>query len=161
MAKVLLIVVLVLIPLAASAQVAVQIVHSGYDTVGQRLVFYYKEAIRRSSSFRLVLDDNLGLRVRVVTLEPAGSGGVGYSTVYSATWTWNNPDQLFDFYLTQVVGTCGSSRVHECAENLLVETNNQLERLQRLFIAAPPVTTPSNPAMQGTRPKRRTPELSR
>ncbi len=114
------------------AQVSVEVIHSGQDSVGQQLVFYYKEAIRSSASFHLTLGSTLGFRVRIVTLDPSEIKS-SYSTVYSATWTWNNPEKPFDFYLTQYVGTCGANRVRSCAEDLLVATNTELEKIQRIL----------------------------
>ena len=119
-------------PHLVMAQMPVEVIHSGRDSVGQRLVFYYKEAIRSSASFTLALNPTLGLRVRIVTLDPDDASR-GYSTAYSATWTWTNPQSPFDLYLTQYVGLCGASRVRSCAEDLLVTTNNQLEDIQRLL----------------------------
>jgi hypothetical protein len=127
-----LLLVLSLSPGIGFAQVPVQVVHSGNDAVGQRLVFYFKEAIRGSTSFSVALEPTLGLRVWIVTLDPDNPSRA-YSTVYSAAWTWNNPNEPFDYFLTQYVGTCGSQRVRSCAEDLLVATNSQLERLQRLL----------------------------
>jgi hypothetical protein len=125
---------LVAVSSIAEAQMPVEVVSSGQDPVGQRLVYFFKDAIRRSSTFTLSLEENLGFRVSIVTLDPEQRRTAeGYWTVYSATWTWNNPEQPFPFYLQQVVGTCGSNRVRECADSLLVVTNDQLERVARLI----------------------------
>jgi len=121
--------------LPAQAEVAVQVVHSGDDSIGQRLAYFYKEALRNSSEFVVALDPQLGFRVRLITLDPT-ERETGYSTVYSAVWTWNNPEEPYDFYLTTVVGTCGSNRVKGCAEDLLVTTSQQFEKIRAILSQA-------------------------
>jgi hypothetical protein len=116
------------------AAVPVEVTGTSDDAVGKRLVFYFKEGIRASQSFQLSLGNQLGLQVKIVTLDPS-TNNAGYSTIYSAVWTWNNPSNPFPLYLTSSVGTCGSSRVKECAESLLVTTNDQLEDIARLVKA--------------------------
>lgn len=132
MIKFIAVVCLLMLSEIAGAQMPVQVVHTGTDRIGQQLVFYYKEAIRGSNSFKIALEPTLGIRVRVVTLDPDDANR-GYSTTYSVTWTWNNPQQPFDYYLTSYVGICGADRVRSCADDLLVVTSNQLEDLQRLL----------------------------
>lgn len=117
----------------ASTPIIVQA--TGNDMVGQRLVYYFKEAIRTSASFRLSQGDEPGIEVRLVTLDPS-SGDTGGSTVYSAVWTLANPKKYTEIYLTSVVGTCGTKRVHECAEDLLATTDEQRTGIMKVLSAA-------------------------
>ena len=116
------------------AQTPVEVKGTANDPVGQRLVFYFKESIRSSGSFRLAVSEELGIQVRIVTLDPS-DGNTGYSTVYSAVWTWNNPKQIFPVFLTSQVGICGASRARGCAEDLLVVTDKQREDFVKLLQA--------------------------
>lgn len=117
------------------AGIPVDVEATSRDAVGQRLVFYFKENIKASSSFQLSLDEQTGFQVSIITLNP-DDDNQSYSTVYSAVWKWNDAENLLPYYMHSRVGTCGSNRVKECAVDLLVETNNQLERLARLIKAA-------------------------
>jgi hypothetical protein len=122
---------LVCSPALALMQVEVSATTS--DTVGQRLVFALKEGIRRSSSLALSFDQSKPrIQVNVVTLDQSTSTP-GNSTVYAVVILWNNPAQLFPFYLTQYVGHCGSSRVVECADGLVAGVSEQSDSLLKLF----------------------------
>jgi hypothetical protein len=129
---------LVLPAAVCEAQIPVHVVGSGQDPVGQRLVYFYKEALRGSSTFTVALEEGAGFRVSIVTLDPEQREATrGFWTVYSVTWTLTNPEQPFPYHLHQMVGTCGASRIRECADSLLVITNDQAERVARLIRAIP------------------------
>ncbi len=113
---------------------SVEFRHTGDDAVGTRLAYNVREEIRDSKSMNLTYDDDkVRMQLILVTLEPGNSNS--YSTVYSATWVWNNPEQPFPFYITSVVGTCGTSRVSEVAQDLVAQTDKHLNDLRRLFNA--------------------------
>ncbi|WP_157288443.1 hypothetical protein [Uliginosibacterium gangwonense] len=117
----------------AIAEMPVEISSTTPDYVGQRLVFALKEEIRRSTSLGITFDRNKPrLQVNIVTLDP-NSSMPGYSTSYSMVILWNNPSQPFPFYLTQFVGTCGNSRILECADGLTANVSDQSDNMLKLF----------------------------
>jgi hypothetical protein len=66
---------LVVFASTASAQVTVEVAHTGNDDLGQRLAFELREQIRSSSGFTLVQNEG-GYQIAIVTLSIAdGSDG--------------------------------------------------------------------------------------
>ena len=118
----------------AYGQTPVQVKSTSNDPVGQRLVYYFKESIRSSTSFQLAISDELGIQVHIVTVDPS-DGNTGYSTAYSVVWTWYNPEKIFPIYLSNNVGVCGANRVRGCAEDLLVLTDKRREDIAKLLKA--------------------------
>lgn len=103
------------------------------DSVGKRLVYQFKEGLKKSESMYLTYVRELGLKVTIVTLE-GDSDCPGTQTVYSIVWLWDNPDQWLPFYLTSSVGYCGYLRVEDVAESLVAETNEQSEMMIKFLI---------------------------
>lgn len=119
--------------LHAQAQVPVEVEHTGRDSVGQRLAYYVKESLRASRGLELTTDESIvRMQLSIVTLE-GNRDSPGSYTVYSASWLWTNPKNLFPFYLTSSVGYCGTQRARECAEDLVAKTNTQAEEIQKLI----------------------------
>ncbi len=109
--------------------------HSGDDAIGTRLGYKINEEIRESKSMALTFDETIArMQLILVTLEPNSSNS--YLTVYSATWVWNNPEQPLPFYITSMVGTCGTNRVNEVAEDLVAQTDKHLNDIRKIFVAA-------------------------
>jgi hypothetical protein len=100
----------------------------GDDTAGQRLVYWIKEGLRRSSRFKLVEQQSFGFELSIVTLE-IDKDNPGGSTVYSVSWVWNNSEQPYPFFLTSEVGLCGSKRIQECAEGLVASTDKYASQM--------------------------------
>ena len=110
----------------ALAQVKVHVSSTAPDSVGGRLVFGVKEAIRRSSGMTLAeREQDALISVRIVTLDPdTNNSSNGYRTIYSLVWTARTMHATpVDMYLSNSVGLCGSGRVAECAEELTADTD--------------------------------------
>lgn len=103
------------------------------DSVGKRLVYQIKEGINRSTSMHITLEEELGMGLKIVTLEGDRDTPGNYTT-YSVTWTWINPEQVFPFYLTSSVGVCGSSRVESVAESLVADTHETAETILKMLM---------------------------
>ena len=119
--------VLICTSVAASAQIKIAIVSTVPDPVGERLVYANKEGIRRSSGMQVVdrVQDGL-IRVNIVTLDPDKSDSSGNRTIYSVVWTAQTFHEIpVTMYLTNSVGICGSSRVSQCADGLIANTDEQ------------------------------------
>ncbi len=125
-----------LIAEAVFAEMPVEVISRTPDTVGQRLVFAMKEGIRTSASLGISFDQTKPrMQVNVVTLDQ-NSSNPGYSTTYSLVILWDNPEQVFPFYLTQYVGYCGSNRVRECADDLVASVSEKSDEIIKLLQTA-------------------------
>ena len=94
------------------------------DGVGSRLAYAIKQNLLRSASLKLVTTKKPGtVSLLITTLDPNSNGNF---TVYSAVWTV----QTFHvtpvtMYLNSVVGSCGSSVVQTCADQLVAQTDEK------------------------------------
>ena len=111
----------------APVKAAVYVQATAEDAVGRTLVYEVREAVRRSSGLALA-DRELDARfiLRIVTIDPDSSRSPGISTVYSAVYTRRTLHETpVDMYLTNTVGTCGSSRVESCARRMTATLDEQ------------------------------------
>ena len=100
---------------------------SGTDTVGKALVFKVREGIRRSADMKLV-DNELkaNLVLNIVTLD-VDKNRPGNSSAYSLVWLVRarlpGSEYVGSMFHGQVIGTCGSVRVDECATGVVAEAD--------------------------------------
>jgi hypothetical protein len=122
----------------ASAQVAIEVLSSSDDPVGQRLIFAYKDSLLRSATFKPVMvTPTVGMVVYIVTMELA-SDAKDRATIYGITWTWHDPSRgIGNFYLAHTIGTCGVNRISYCAEGLVADTNTQFEKVYKTMDRQP------------------------
>ena len=118
-----------------TAQTPVYLGATAEDSVGSRLVYAMKEKIRRSAGITLVDRDQDGrIKVQIVTLDPDNGEYAGRRTIYSVVWTAKTfHDTPVDMFLTNSVGLCGTSRVQECADGLVADTDSQAARIRTLI----------------------------
>lgn len=97
------------------------------DSVGSRMIYAFRETIRRSSMMELVPNaSDATYVIDVATLDPFEStdtAASGRSTIYSVVWTVRfNQGGLT--YWAHSVGACDTSRrnVNECGERLAADT---------------------------------------
>jgi hypothetical protein len=111
------------------AQMNVVVEATTKEQVGGRLAFALKERIRASSGYKLVgtLEDAL-FRLSLVTLDDKS----GYSTTYSIVFSAWQPQTGTWTYLHNIVGTCGTSRLSECADGLVADAD-QVAELPKAF----------------------------
>ena len=109
------------------AQMKVFVAETAPDSVGSRLAFSIKEGIRRSAGMALTdRSQDAIIRVHIVTLDPDKNDNSNRRTIYSVVWTAQTLHSTpVTMYLTNSVGLCGSSRVQECAEDLVSDTDRQ------------------------------------
>ena len=124
---------------AATASVAqsqrspVVVEHIGSDSVGQRLAFELREAIRGSQSMRLVTakEANPRIVVYLITIETTVSNpGALTSAAMTVAYDSDELDARGTF-LTTFVQNCGSKRTQECARDLTARVDEELERLRK------------------------------
>ena len=118
-----------------SGRAAVYVQSTSEDSVGRTLVYEIREAVRRSSGFTLVASSaDARFVLRIVTLNPDNDSTRSVSTVYSAVYTLNTLHETpVEMYLTSVVGTCGTSRVANCARSLTATLDEQATLFQRIL----------------------------
>lgn len=121
--------------LAEGFKMPVEVLATANDSVGKRLVYFVKEGIQSSATLEPVLNPSIGIRLLIVTIDQ-NTNNPGYSTAYSFVVTWVSNEQPFPYYLNQYVGYCGSSRVQECAQELVASTAENSEQVLRLLKAA-------------------------
>ena len=112
------------------AQLNVVVEDTAREAVGGRLVYAIRERIRSSSGFKLVSTQKDALfRFGVVTLDEKS----GYSTVYSVVFSAWQPETGTWTYLTNIVGTCGSSRITECADGLVADADKSADQPREYY----------------------------
>lgn len=99
------------------------------DEVGEKVIYYFKEAVQASNIFYLA-DKPEGFIVRIVTkdVETTGIRKRNISAL-SVVWALYNRGQ-FDYLLNSAVYTCEFLSAQECGENLLKDSNGYLDKLQ-------------------------------
>lgn len=140
MRKILLSVALTIFALTVFAQdnkVGLSVIHSGEDTVGRKLAFAVREAIRSSAGFKLVGRDDYGMEVRLITIDPetspqsSGNWTVASVTVVMANflkYEEGNPQTWYPIYMTSVVMTVGGQRTEEQAKSILATVDDALDK---------------------------------
>lgn len=123
-------------PICAAQTIKVWVDDTAKDTVGQRLVYAFKEQIRRSAALAITEneeDDAGRLGVHIVTMDPDDNKN-GNWTIYSFTVTMRTFHKYpTEAYLVQSVGKCGSSRIEECASGLVATTDRQASYVRKLL----------------------------
>lgn len=117
---------------AAQAQMQMVVEATAKDVIGSRLAFAVKERVRTSAGFKLVGTRKDALfRMSLVTLDDKG----GYFTVYSAVFSAWQPQTGTWTYLDNLVGTCGTSRIAECADSLVASADQVAEEPRAFYPA--------------------------
>lgn len=99
------------------------------DNTGRVLVYEVKEAIRRSSGFRLIEDHKNWpyIRYSIVTLKGSGQ------TVVSHTFTFDDTNiPLNGALITAAVQFCGDTVVQRCARDLMGQLDSAVSELRLL-----------------------------
>jgi hypothetical protein len=140
MRKYILAIAIALLSALASAQenkVLVSVSHSGDDNIGKRLAFSVREAVRSSSGYKLVGQDDSGLEIKLITLDPERSPqNTGNWTVASVTivmtnflpYEKGNPQTWYQIYMTSVVMTVGGQRTDEQAKSIVATLDDALDK---------------------------------
>lgn len=96
------------------------------DTVGSQYLYFLREDIRRSSSYRLVDGSQAAWKLIIVTVGyPKGK-----SSIYSAVLVLDEGPKGPDLYLTNFVGTCGMNSTESCAKSILGNTDQFIENFK-------------------------------
>ncbi len=115
------------------AQVPIEVLYSGSDSVGQRIVFQIKESIRGSKGLTLNTDDTkFRMQLSIVTFDNSANND-SKVMAFSAAWLWINPKNAYPWFLTHSVGTCGTQRTRECAEELVAISSSQGDEVLKLL----------------------------
>ena len=103
------------------------------DSVGQRLVYKTREAIRASRRMYETLEYPKSLiQLQIVCLEP-DRDEAGSVTRYAYAITAINIKGKFDHLINFGVGTCGTSRINECAESRTASTDESVAEVIASF----------------------------
>ncbi len=124
---------------AQDGKVGVSVIHSGENAVGKQFSFAVREALRASKGFNLVLPDESGIQIRIVTIDPSerssGSGWTVATVVYTMTnfipYKKGEPQTWYPIYLTSSVMTVGQQRLDEQAKSVLAAVDSAVEKYRR------------------------------
>ena len=153
----------------AQKKIPVQVVHSGNDIVGQRMVYALKERIRASRGMELINDytrPRIVLSIVSIDNSPSNSGissAISTAILYDSLTT-----RLSGAYITSYVQTCGTQKAESCAESLTAVTDAETEKLRTkhpdlwnsFFGTQPerPAAAPRSGFQPVPKPKARSPE---
>ena len=114
----------------AMGQMKIVVEDTAREAVGGRLAFAIKERIRTSAGFTLASTREDALfRLSIVTLDDKS----GYSTVYSVVFSAWQPQSGTWTYLNNIVGTCGTNRITECADGLVADADKASEEIKAFY----------------------------
>ena len=122
---------------AEGTKVVVCVEHTGTDSIGQRLVFAVREAIRASTGYTLGDKTEAAVAITLTTLNPNANTlrKTGISTISSVVFTMtnpgpykkNNPQTWYPLYLTSLVVNVGESRVDAYGKSILADLDSAIE----------------------------------
>lgn len=121
---------------AQEAKLPVAVEHSGDDSIGQRLAFAVREAVRSSSGYRLTQGRDALLTITLVTIEPERDrSSTGYWTAAAVAFTMRNdlpldqsdPQTWYPIYLSTNVVLAGANRVEGQAKGILASLDRLVD----------------------------------
>lgn len=125
---------------AQDAKLPVSLSHTGEDNTGKQFAYAIREAIRGSNGFRLTGENDAGIHVKLITIDPEQSRSSGSAwTVASITYVMTNflpyekgnPQTWYPIYLTSQVFTVGTQRTNDQARAVMASIDEALERYRR------------------------------
>jgi hypothetical protein len=120
------------ITFAEANKIPVIVIDESTDSVGQRLVYKFKEEIRQSSTLSITLDQKAAaLEIQISTMDRLPDSP-GLSTMYSVVWVMTLGGTTRTFYYNSL-GYCGGNRVDEYAEIFLARTDQIMDEISVAF----------------------------
>jgi hypothetical protein len=126
---------------AEENKIIVAVEHTGTDSIGQRLVFAVREAIRSSSGYKLGTKIEAAVCISLTTVDPEAKNSktAGKATISAVVFTVanpgpylkNNPQSWYPLYLTSLVVTVGESRVDQYGKSLLADLDEAYEKYKQ------------------------------
>src|SRR5690606_32516850 len=100
------------------------------DSVGERLAYKVREAIRRSASMKVAVSySDSVIQSSIVCLNP-NSDDRGVISRYSHAITFINTKGTYDYELIHGVGTCGVNKIDSCAESIAASIDKAIVDLK-------------------------------
>lgn len=111
-------------PVTASGKrtTPISVVHGNLDALGTRFVFHLKDAVNKSSLFRLTDGDEKKIQLLVTTKEEFPSRPT-IGSIYSVIWIFSAGSDVLTHYLDNEVGVITPETVSEVAEALAARTD--------------------------------------
>ena len=123
---------------AQDSKVQVSVSHTGDDSVGRKLAFAVREVVRGSRAFYLVIPDDAGIQVRLITIDPdkpaAGNWTVATVVILMTNfipYEKGNPQTWYPIYLGSQVLTVGQSVTDEQAKSVVAAVDAALEKYRK------------------------------
>lgn len=117
--------------------IKIQVIDSSEGLIGQRLVYYVKEEIRKSSTFDLV--DPAGSRWQmIVNAMPKDQDYPNNAAIYSIVWNLvmpnadgtDGPSMFFD----STLGYCGANVVEQSASDIIARTDKIISEFRSALL---------------------------
>ncbi len=109
----------------ASGKIPIELDHYGKDSIGIRIAYELKEAIRRSHSYRLTNNDEFRFIISMYSAEEF-PGTTNNASIYAVTiLCYAKIEKMFvKVYLTQFIGACrDDDKVKEVAADIMAITD--------------------------------------
>jgi hypothetical protein len=125
---------------AQDSKVPVHINHTGRDSVGLQLAYSIREQIRGSNGFRLTQNDEAGLYINIITINPDRDDQSSSNwAVAAVTFTMRNflpfekgnPQTWYELYLSSTLATIGRNRTESQAKAILADLDAALEKYRQ------------------------------
>ncbi len=105
----------------AQSAIYVNVKTETQDAVGMTLAYELREQIRGSKGLKLAIANEALLSVHLMTIDPMPASYNNLSsTAYSVVYTMETVDAK-EAYLGSKIGTCGTSKLKECASRIVAE----------------------------------------
>jgi hypothetical protein len=116
---------------SASSAATIMVQATSNDSVGQSIVYNLRNEIARSALHTVVYDKkDAGFVINIITLKQDD----GRSSVYAASLLMPPFDNKgFDYYITGVVGVCGSSVTKDCGPSILASFDSDISEIVAAF----------------------------
>ncbi len=106
------------------------------DSVGNRVAYFVRESIRKSSAYRLV-DEYVkaGYQISIVCSKP-DSSEIGVRSIFSYSYVALNfrPKGYYDYHINHGVYRCGSSRVESCAQDIVASFDQAVSDMRARIV---------------------------
>jgi hypothetical protein len=119
---------------AATTAMPVEIISTGDDAVGQRLIYAVKEKIRSSSSLQLTFNQTKPrIQVYIGTMDLTGNGlESSVATSFSIAIAFKDSNRPLPLLLDNFPGYCGTSRVNEEADSIVAAISEQVDYILKM-----------------------------
>ena len=101
------------------------------DSIGQRLVYEFKELVRKSNSMKLTTENESRIQVIIQSMDSDDKRPNIYS-IYTVIWNIV-PKNGVPHYFNSVMGYCGSLVISDVASRLIAQTDEKIDFTKKII----------------------------